>query len=59
MKRWALIKNSTVDNVVEQDTQPQVYGSWVECPYYVGPGWVYENGTFSPPPLPPPEPAAE
>ena len=53
MKRWALIKNGVVDNVVEQETQPQISGTWVECPSYVGPGWLYENGEFLPPPPPP------
>lgn len=55
MKRWALIQNSIVDMVVEQDTQPQISGVWVECPYEVGPGWLYDGTNFSPPP-PPPEP---
>jgi hypothetical protein len=58
MKRWALIKNGVVDNVIEQETQPQVYGTWVECPNYVGPNWLYVNGEFSPPP-PPEEESAE
>jgi hypothetical protein len=58
MKRWALIVNSVVSMVVEQDTQPQIAGVWVECPDYVGPGWVYADGRFSPPP-PPEETAAE
>lgn len=58
MKRWAQIVNEYVGGVltgvvlmvVEQDTQPQVSGVWVECPYEVGPGWLYDNGVFSPPP---------
>jgi len=57
MKRWALIDGNIVSMIVEQATQPQVFGTWVECPNNVGPGWVYENGVFSPPP--PPEPVAE
>lgn len=55
MKRWALIVNSVVSMVVEQDTQPQIAGVWVECPNYVGPGWLYDGSTFSPPPPPPVE----
>lgn len=53
MKRWALIRSGVVDMVVEQETQPQVSGIWVECPDYVGPSWLYENGQFYPPPPPP------
>jgi|688.fasta_scaffold102310_3 hypothetical protein len=49
MKRWALIKNGVVDTVVIQAAQPQVFGTWVECPDSVGPGWLYSGGTFSPP----------
>lgn len=57
MKRWALIEGELVANVVEQETQPQIEGVWVEIvgdP--VGPGWEYINGEFigpAPPPLPP------
>jgi hypothetical protein len=50
MKRWALIKNGVVDTVVIQAAQPQVFGTWVECPDSVGPGWLYNGSTFSPPP---------
>jgi len=50
MKRWALIKNGVVDTVVTQTAQPQVFGTWVECPDYVGPGWLYNGSTFSSPP---------
>jgi len=52
MKRWALIDGNIVSMIVEQNTQPQVFGTWVECSSNVGPGWVYENGVFSPPPPP-------
>jgi hypothetical protein len=55
MKRWALIKNGVVDMIVEQDTQPQIAGMWVECSNQVGPGWLYDGSTFSPPPPPPVE----
>ena len=50
MKRWALIDVGIVTMVVEQDSQPQISGEWVECPDYVGPGWLYDGSTFSPPP---------
>jgi hypothetical protein len=49
MKRWASIRNGVVDMVVEQDTQPQIAGTWVECSSEVGPGWLYDGSTFSPP----------
>jgi hypothetical protein len=52
MKRWALIDGNVVNMIVEQETQPQVFGSWVECFDYVGPGWLYDGSTFSLPPPP-------
>jgi hypothetical protein len=58
VKRWALIDGEIVNMIVEQETQPQVFGYWVECSNNVGPGWVYADGQFSPPP-PPEETAAE
>jgi hypothetical protein len=54
MKRWAQIKNGVVYTVVEQDTQPQIEGIWVECSLQIGPGWLYDGTNFSPPPPPPP-----
>lgn len=57
MKRWALIDVGVVTMVVEQDSQPQISGEWVECPNYVGPGWLYDGTNFSPPP-PPVDPEA-
>lgn len=55
MKRWACIEVDHVLMVVEQDNCPSISGIWVECADHVGPGWVYDGNTFSPPP-PPPEP---
>ena len=53
MKRWALIENQKVANVVEQETEPQLFGSWVETPsYHVSPGWGYVDGKFIDP-MPP------
>jgi len=47
MKRWALIEDGKVTNVVEQATQPVLFGSWVETPpHYVSPGWSYIDGEF-------------
>lgn len=56
MKRWALIEGNVVNMVVKQDTQPEVNGTWVECPADVGPGWLYDGVSFTPPPPPPIEP---
>lgn len=46
--RWALIQNGKVANVVEQDSQPQIEGVWVECGN-AGPEWSYDGSTFAPP----------
>lgn len=54
MKRWAFMKGGVIDMIVEQETEPQVFGKWVECPIHVGPGWLYNGTNFSPPPPPPP-----
>jgi hypothetical protein len=43
--RWALIENNVVANVVEQDTQPQIEGLWVECGN-AGPRMEYIDGVF-------------
>lgn len=56
MNRWALVENSIVDLVVEQDDQPSIAGIWVECPSEVGPGWTYDGTNFNAP-VPVPEPA--
>lgn len=56
MNRWALIENNIVALVVEQDDQPSIAGTWVECPSDVGPGWTYDGTNFSAP-VPVPEPA--
>lgn len=54
MNRWALIDGNTVANVVEQDSQPQIGGTWVDITgQHVGPGYTYDGSTFSPPPPPP------
>lgn len=44
--RWALLTQGVVDLIVEQDTQPDVFGEWVLCPS-AGPGWVYVDGEFT------------
>lgn len=57
MKRWALIEGTTVANVVEQEDQPQIGGTWVDITgLHVGPGYLYKNGTFLPSSEPPPLP---
>jgi hypothetical protein len=54
MKRWALIEGELVANVVEQDSQPQIEGLWVEIvDGKAGPGWEYIDGQFIEPPIPP------
>ena len=56
MKRWALVENELVANVVEQDDQPEIKGVWIKIPDGIaGPGWKYIDGEFvNPnPPLPP------
>lgn len=52
MKRWAFIVNGVVIYVTEQDNQPELPGLWVECEKTVGPEWLYDGNTFSPPPPP-------
>lgn len=57
MKRHALIDGIIVKRIVEQDDQPDVFTDngkfWKECPNYVGPNWIYQNGIFvSPDPIP-------
>lgn len=51
MNRWALMNGSTVAQVIEQDSVPQVPGNWVMCGG-AAPGWVRENGQFKPPRVP-------
>lgn len=49
MKRWALINNGEVVQVVVQDTQPQIQGQWFEdVAGTFGPGDRYD-GAFSKP----------
>lgn len=53
MNRWALIEGTLVTNVVEQDTQPQIDGLWVDVTgQFVGPGFTYDGQHFAPPPPP-------
>lgn len=55
MKRWALIEGDVVANVVEQDDEPQIGGTWVDITdTHVGPGYTYDGQDFTPP-APPPE----
>lgn len=59
MKTWALIENNVVVNVIVWDgesewTPPdgQALVDLTGIDPEPGPGWLYENGAFSPPPLP-------
>ena len=55
MKKWALIDGDRVANIVEQETQPVLFGSWVEITgTQVTPGWGYVNGQFIDPYVPQP-----
>jgi hypothetical protein len=57
MNRWALIEGDIVANVVEQDDEPSIGGTWVDITgRFVGPGYTYDGTNFAPPPPPPPEP---
>ena len=50
MSRWALMSGRIVATVVEQDTQPQVLGAWVDCTgLAVGPGWAYDGAVWTAP----------
>jgi hypothetical protein len=47
MKRWALVYNGLVQNVVEQDTQPTIGGTWIDVTgMFVGPGFTYDGANF-------------
>lgn len=43
-RRWALVVNEVIANVVEQDGRPQIEGDWQEITGTVGPGDVAVNG---------------
>lgn len=58
MKLWALIQGTLVANIVEQETQPTLFGQWIEITgTRVVPGWEYIDGQFVDPNPPPPVPA--
>lgn len=58
MSRWALVNQSIVVNVIEQDTQPTVVldpwpnAVWMACPDWVSVNDEYKNGQFERPPSP-------
>lgn len=48
--RWALIESDTVANVIEQDGEPSIGGTWVDITgLQVGPGYTYDGEHFTPP----------
>jgi len=50
MKRWALVSDGYVINVVEQDVAPTT-GAWVECTNQpIGPGCTWNGSVFGPVP---------
>lgn len=59
MSLYAVIKGTFVDGIAIADAPLETDGAWI-CVDNVdpqpGPGWIYENGVFSPPPPPPPLP---
>ena len=59
MSLYAIIKGTVVDGIAIAEGPLDTDGLWV-CVDGIdpqpGPGWIYENGVFSPPPPPPPLP---
>lgn len=50
MQRWALLNGDTVANVVEQDNEPRVGGTWVQVTgQHVGPGMVRDGERWKTP----------
>lgn len=56
-KRYALIENGLVTNVILADAEFAAAVGAIPCSDAAGPGWLYDGTTFSEPP-PPPEPVA-
>lgn len=46
MRRWALVVNEQIVNVVEQPSAPQVEGNWRELAGAFGPGDAAVDGLF-------------
>lgn len=44
MRRWALVSGITIQAVVEQDSEPQIDGQWVELTPGFGPGDAAVDG---------------
>lgn len=48
--RWALIEGNLVANVIEQENEPTIGGTWVDITgQHVGPGYSYDGTNFFPP----------
>jgi hypothetical protein len=59
MGRYAVVKNTIVDNIAIADGPLETDGTWVCVDDVVpqpGPGWSYDGENFAPPPPPPPLP---
>jgi hypothetical protein len=54
--RYGIIENGVVVNTTVAELEFAVSQGWVPIPDGVGPGWLYDGTTFSPPPEPPPAP---
>lgn len=44
MRRWALVSGTTIQAAVEQDSEPQIDGTWVEITPGFGPGDAVVDG---------------
>ena len=59
MGRYAVVKNTIVDNIAIADGPLETDGTWICVDDVVpqpGPGWSYDGENFAPPPPPPPLP---
>jgi hypothetical protein len=54
---FAIISGGVVANVALADPAFAAAQGWIAAPDGVGPGWLYEDGVFSPAPEPPADPA--
>lgn len=46
MKRYALVNNNVVDNIIESETQPlPEFGNWIECPLQTHMKSTYDPAT--------------
>lgn len=56
MSLYAVVKGEVVDGIAISDSPLDTDGVWILIDNVVpqpSPGWLYKNGVFSPPPVPP------